>query len=106
MAQPKPQLDKDSVRVDPKHYKVEIENERVRVLRVRYAPGEKSVMHSHPAVVATFLTDGRVRMTFPDGRTEDMEVRAGQTQYMEALEHLPENIGDRPFEVIVTELKQ
>ena len=39
----------DSVKVDPKHYKVEFQNDRVRVLRIKYGPKEKSVMHSHPA---------------------------------------------------------
>ena len=38
----------DPINVDPKHYKVEFENERVRVLRVSYGPGEKSVMHYNP----------------------------------------------------------
>jgi hypothetical protein len=46
--QPKAQ---DPVKVDPKHYKVEAENKQVRVLRSTYGPGEKSVMHGHPACV-------------------------------------------------------
>ena len=49
----------DAVTADPKHYKVEFENEQVRVLRISYGPGEKSVMHQHPANVAVFLTDAR-----------------------------------------------
>jgi hypothetical protein len=36
----------DAVKVDPKHYKVEFENDQVRVLRITYGPGEKSVMMS------------------------------------------------------------
>ena len=51
----------DPVTVDPKHYSVEFENDKVRVLRIKYGPGEKSVMHAHPALVAVFLTDGKVR---------------------------------------------
>ena len=37
-AQPKIQ---DPVKVDAKHYKVEAQNKKVRVLRVTYGPGEK-----------------------------------------------------------------
>jgi quercetin dioxygenase-like cupin family protein len=37
-----------AVKVDSKHYKVELENDQVRVLRIQSGPGEKSVMHSHP----------------------------------------------------------
>ena len=33
----------DATKVDPKHYKVEFENDEVRVLRITYGPGEKSV---------------------------------------------------------------
>ena len=54
---PKPHLvSADPVTVDAKHYAVEAENDRVRVLRVKYGPREKSVMHAHPSVVAVFLT--------------------------------------------------
>lgn len=41
-------LAQDPVKVDPKHYKVQFENDRVRVLRITYGPHEKSVMHDHP----------------------------------------------------------
>ena len=34
----------DPVTVDPKHYTVELENEKVRVVRIKYGPHEKSVM--------------------------------------------------------------
>ncbi len=32
----------DAVKVDPKHYTVEFENDQVRVLRIRYEPREKT----------------------------------------------------------------
>ena len=95
----------DAVKVDSKHYKVETENAQVRVLRVHYDPHEKSVMHSHPASVAVFLTDGSVRFHLPGGKTQDETVKAGQTMYTPAQVHDPENVGDAPFEVIVVELK-
>lgn len=107
MAQAKPQPigGKDPVSVDPEHYLVESENERVRILRVRYGPKAKSVMHSHPASVSIFLTDTRCRFTYPDGKTEDHDIKAGQAMFMPAMEHLPENLSDRPLEVLVVELK-
>jgi uncharacterized RmlC-like cupin family protein len=95
----------DPVAVDPKHYTVELENERVRVLRIRYGPHEKSEMHSHPASVAVFLNDCDARFTYPDGKTEDVNAKAGQVVYFPALDHLPENLSDKPFEVIGIELK-
>src|SRR5437867_9333685 len=95
----------DAVKVDPKHYKVELENDQVRVLRVNYGPHEKSVMHSHPANFAVFLTDCNVRFTMPDGKTVESSVKAGQTKWDAGGKHLPENLGDAPIEVIVVELK-
>jgi quercetin dioxygenase-like cupin family protein len=96
----------DPVKVDPRHYKVEFENERVRVVRIKYGPGEKSVMHSHPEAIAVFLTDTNHRFTYPDGRTEDIKANAGTVQHMDAFTHLPENLSKTAFEVIAIELKR
>jgi quercetin dioxygenase-like cupin family protein len=95
----------DAVKVDPKHYSVVSENEQVRILKVHYGPHEKSVMHSHPATVAVFLTDAKGTFTFPDGKKQDFSLKAGQSQYSAAGVHLPENTGDAGMDVIVIELK-
>jgi quercetin dioxygenase-like cupin family protein len=95
----------DAVKTDPTHYKVEVDNRRVRILRVHYGPHEKSVMHSHPATVAVFLTDGQGRFTFPGGKTQDFNVKAGDVQYSAAVTHRPENTGEQPLDLIVVELK-
>src|SRR5437868_9725904 len=89
----------DAVKVDPKHYKVESENDQVRILRVHYGPHEKSVMHSHPAGVAVFLSDGKIRFNYPDGKYEEVMGKAGQAQYTPAQTHNPENLSDAPFDV-------
>jgi quercetin dioxygenase-like cupin family protein len=95
----------DPVKVDSTHYKVEFENDQVRVLRVTYGPGEKSVMHEHPNVVAVFLNDVQGQFTFPDGKTAPVIAKAGQVIWDQAGKHLPENKGGKPFQVIVVELK-
>jgi len=95
----------DAAKVDPKHYTVVSENDQVRILKVRYGPHEKSVMHSHPASVAVFLTDSKVHFTFPDGKTADSNVKAGDALYVSPATHLPEDQGDKPLELILVELK-
>jgi quercetin dioxygenase-like cupin family protein len=95
----------DAVKVDPKHYTVVSENAQVRILKVHYGPHEKSVMHSHPATVAVFLTDANGQFNYPDGKKQDFAVKAGDTQYSAAQSHLPENTGDKGMDVIVIELK-
>jgi quercetin dioxygenase-like cupin family protein len=95
----------DPVRVDSGHYTVELEDQKVRVLRIKYGPREKSVMHGHPAMIGIMLTDSNIRFTYPDGRTEEITGKAGQVLNFPALEHLPENLSDQVFEAIAVELK-
>jgi quercetin dioxygenase-like cupin family protein len=96
---------KDPVTVDPKHYSVVFENARVRVLRVHYAEGEKSVMHAHPANVAVFLSDGHSTFSLPGGKTSVSDVKAGQVRWSGAEQHLPENTGNAPLDLILVELR-
>ncbi len=95
----------DPLKVDPDHYKLEFENERVRVLRISYEPGEKSVMHRHPAGLAVFLTEQKVKFAAPDGTEQETANEPGKTSWHEAEQHLPENIGDQPMELILVEMK-
>src|SRR5512135_3864064 len=69
----------DPVAVAPGQYKVEFEDDAVRVLRVVYGPGEKSSMHEHPDSVAVYLTGGQIRITLPDGRVGEPRVPPGAT---------------------------
>jgi mannose-6-phosphate isomerase-like protein (cupin superfamily) len=98
-------LAQDAVKVDAKHYTVVSENAQVRILKAHYGPHEKSVMHSHPATVAVFLTDAKGQFTFADGKTQAFDVKAGESQYGVATIHLPENTGENGMDVIVVELK-
>lgn len=95
----------DPVSSDPQHYKVEFENSAVRVLRVTYGPHEKSVMHIHPPGVAVFLTDVHAKFSSPNGQAEESHFKAGQTSWRNAEEHLPENLSEQSFEMILVELK-
>ena len=98
-------LAQDPVKVDATHYKVEFENDQVRVLRIKVGPKEKSIMHQHPNAVAIFLTDVNGKFSFPDGKSEAVSSKAGDARWTPAITHLPENLGDQPFEVILVELK-
>jgi quercetin dioxygenase-like cupin family protein len=98
-------LAQDAVKADPKHYSVVSENDQVRILKLHYGPHEKSVMHSHPNLVAVFLSDGKVKMTTPDGKTQEMSATKGQAMWTDAGTHLPENVGDTALDGILVELK-
>jgi len=95
----------DAVRADPKHYSVSFENELVRFLRVKYGPGEKSVMHTHSASCVIFLTDQAFNFTLPDGETAPASAPAGALGCGDGNVHLPENIGKEAAEFIMVEFK-
>lgn len=96
----------DPTKVDAKHYKVELENAQVRVLRVVYGPGEKSPMHEHPGHVFVFLSDGQFTFAMPDGKTQDLGAsKAGQTGWAEKVTHAPQNVGNKPAELLLVEVK-
>ena len=98
-------LAQDPAKADPKHYKVELENDQVRVLRITYGPGDKSVMHYHPDGVAIMLNDFQGNFTLPDGKTIALTGKAGDVVWVPAGKHQPENTGNAPYEVIQIEMK-
>ena len=96
----------DVVKVSPETHAVLFENYQVRVLDVHVKPGEKVGMHSHPASVLYYPTDGKLKITYPDGRTEEREIKAGTAVWSDAVTHAAENIGSTEFHEVHTELKR
>src|SRR5690242_19506355 len=91
----------DVVTVSPANYKVEIENNWVRVLRARLGPHATAPMHGHPASVVVYLTDLHERVTSADGATEDVTHKAGDVVFREAARHAEENVSGEALEAIV-----
>jgi hypothetical protein len=106
MAKAQPAFERDPVRLDPKHYKVEMDNERVRLVRISYGPHDKSPMHQHRPGIVIFLTDTHFKFSYPDGKTEDIQGKAGEYRWFDQpWEHLPENLSGQKFEALYLELK-
>jgi len=92
-AGPAPVSKLDPSVVDAKHYKVVLENDQVRVLRIHYGPHEKGPEHEHILNrVVLFLNDQK------NGKTDDVHVSGAQT-------HVEENPGDTVADRIAVELK-
>ena len=98
-------LAQDPVKVDPTHYKMLIDNAAVRVLRISYAPGSKSVMHEHPDSVVVVLNGGKTTFTTPDGKSQEQDMPANSALYLPAGKHLPSNTGTAPNLAILVEFK-
>ncbi len=89
---------------NPDHYCVVFENDRVRVLEYRDAPGDRTTPHEHPDSVMYTLSSFRRRLHSGD-MTRDVEMAAGTTNWLPAQQHSGENIGDTPTHVLFVELK-
>ena len=74
--------EKDVLKVDPKHYKLEFENDQVRVLRVKLGARESIPMHEHVLNrVSVALTDQNVRSTDSQGKVEMVQHKPGEASW-------------------------
>jgi hypothetical protein len=97
----------------PRNYALEFENEWVRVSRVKFSPGDKLPVHSHPSIptIYVYLTDGGpIRFTHitPKVTIVRAEVKAGQVRFNRNARvetHETEYQGDVPSEYLRVELK-
>lgn len=97
----------DWVKVDPKHCKVEIENDQVRVIRARYGPHEKGVLHEHSLnFVVAFLTAGSFQVTPLNGEPRTVTKSAGEVTSGGPAKHVEENLNDTAFELVAVEFKK
>jgi hypothetical protein len=96
----------DLVQVMPDDVKVLVDNDRVRVLDVTHKPGVKEPMHTHPAYVSVNLSDTKVKVTTPDGKTVEKVRKAGEVSWSEATTHAIETVGTAGSHTIVIELKK
>jgi hypothetical protein len=83
----------DAVAADPARYSVLNENAVAQIIRVTFAAGARSVMHSQPAGCSIFYKDAKLKMTSPAGEVRTREYRAGDVSCGDAGIYLPENVG-------------
>ena len=95
----------DPAKVDPRHYKVLLNKEYVRILDVRQQPGDKSPMHSHPHGLVYVLAGGKIRSTSAAGVVSESESKAGDLMWREGLSHSLENVGSSEVHSLSIELK-
>jgi quercetin dioxygenase-like cupin family protein len=97
----------DPLRVDPKDYKLELENNQVRVTRVKIDPRQSVPMHEYTLNhVVVYFTDANVRETSPEGKAEVKLHKAGDFIWSGPSKHQIENLNDKPFEAAVVEVKK
>ena len=96
----------DPLKIDPKHYKVEFENDQVRVIRVKIGPKQSVPMHEHSLDrIVVYITDQDFKVTGADGKEVMAKHKAGDVGFSTPSTHKEENLSDKPFEIVVVELK-
>ncbi len=98
----------DASKVNPRSYKVVLDNERVRVLEYRSLPGFGVCgqgKHSHPAHVTIAITDGKVKVIDDDGKMHSADAKSGSVFWAPAETHSVENISGRPMRAYMVEIK-
>jgi quercetin dioxygenase-like cupin family protein len=83
----------DPLKADPKHYSLVLENNQVRVLRVRFAPNEKGEWHEHTLNHIVVYLNDQAR-----GKT-------GEVRLDEPMKHTEQNPLDHSVERIAIDLK-
>ena len=92
-AGPAPSTPLDPAAVDPKHYKVDLNNEFVRVLRIHYDAHEKGETHEHILNrVVVYLNDQ------PGAKADDVRMSG-------AAKHAEENASGQAADRIAVEIK-
>jgi quercetin dioxygenase-like cupin family protein len=98
-------LAQDPTKVEPKHYKLDFENDRVQVVSVHYGPHEKSVLHDHPGGVVVSLTEAHLRFTDESGKVREVFSKPGEARWYPPFKHKVENMGDTPYEGVYIGVK-
>lgn len=94
----------DPLKVDPRDYKLEFQNEKVRVVRVHMGPNQGVPLHEHQMNrVVVYLTDQNGSMTTPDGQTTTAQHKAGEFSWGVPVKHKEQNNQSGPFEAIMVE---
>jgi quercetin dioxygenase-like cupin family protein len=96
----------DPPKIDKQDYRVEFENNQVRVVRMKMAAHRKVPEHEHQLNrVVVYFSDQDGAMTTPDGQTTKAQHKPGEVSWGGRVKHREENLMDKPFEAIVVELR-
>jgi beta-alanine degradation protein BauB len=97
----------DMLKTDPVHCKLLNDTLGVSLIQVSLKPGEKLPMHVHPTWMFYVLTGGTIRHYDPDGKYFDLPVQPGMHLQGKATPvHADENVGDKPIDFLVVEIKK
>jgi quercetin dioxygenase-like cupin family protein len=97
----------DPVRLDPAHYRIEIDNNQVRVLRLRLKRGGRTPLHEEPfEQLLVPLTAARLKVVGPEGKAKTVAYKQAELQWLSPGKETDENVGGGPYEALIVEFKR
>ena len=96
---------RDPLKLDPKHYRLDFENEHVRALRLTLNADEAVPMHDDVDALAVCIRECHLRFTRIDGRIQDVHMESGETRWLYGEAHSAKNLNSNPMEMLFIEVK-
>ena len=82
-----------------------LENQRVGVVRMISRPGDKGKMKQRPDRLLYIIRGAKVRIRYPDGKTEDAVWKTGDVVYLKANHWQVENVDTDDLEFMGVNFK-
>lgn len=101
-----PNIARDVVKIAPGQYKLELDNQWMRVLRAKLAPGASVPMHDAEEGAFVALTRAHVRLIRLDKRMHYIDLEPGQVQWVVEDSYEVKNLSDKPVEFLFLEMKR
>lgn len=86
--------------------KIEFENDRVRVIRVKLDKREKHPLRTRKDRVLVWLTEAHEHRIEPNGKKEEIRRKPGDVAWRAASQHQLENLEENDVELVIVELKK
>jgi quercetin dioxygenase-like cupin family protein len=84
--------------------KVLFENDKVKVVELKWKTGAKIPMHTHPTYFAYALTSGKYKSRSSDGKIQTRTMKKGKVQWYDAESHAIDSMG-KAGQALIVELK-
>jgi len=98
---------RDPIKLDLGHYKVEIDNNQVRVLRLHLGPGERTPLHDEPFErLIVPLTAALLKVVDSEGKAKALAYKKAELQWLPPGAAADENIGSKSYVAIIVEFKK
>src|SRR5579863_6005982 len=97
---------RDVLAADPVHYRKELENPQVRVLRLNLKGDESVPLHEALDGLFVCLRECHLRLTDPRGYIQDVHLEDGKTRWIGAGTRSEKNLSTHSVEMVFVESRE